>query len=179
MKARDIMILAGLITLILGLTIAEKYSERQREIQQREDAVAERAVWEQRITASLDKRWQDLSSQLRRSLDSMAGEVVAGGVPRESLASVIVDSAYSGVASARGRATVPGAAQSQNKSVPADSLAHLVLREYEKGLAALPADLSVYERRVANNEVASLVRARYGLSTPRFDSLLKRAGQWH
>lgn len=180
MKARDIMILAGLVILIFGLTVAEKYSERQREAQQRRDEAAERAAWEQSITKAFEGRWQDLSAQLRRNLDSMANDVVAGGVTRESLAAVVVDSPrpLGGGLVAAGERSARAAANSA-PSADTDSLASVVLREYEKGLAALPTDLTVYERRVANNEVASLIRARFGLSVPRFDSLLKRAGRGH
>jgi hypothetical protein len=56
--------------------------------------------------------------------------------------------------------------------VTSDSLAFEVAAAYEDGLTALPQDLNAYEKRIAANEVASLVRARFGLTPAAFDSLL-------
>ena len=175
LKTRDIMILAGLVVLILGLTIAEKYAERQREGRREAQAVADRAMWQERMNKALEERWQELSLQLRHALDSMASDVVAGGVPRESLAAVLLDSTFP---SAETPATTLGAASLSNKPsrpVGPDTLARSVLREYDKGLLALPSDLTAYERKVAVNEVTAMVRARFGLSPSRFDTLLKAA----
>ncbi len=168
MKTRDILILLGLVLLILGLTIAEKYADRQRELRVAQDAATDRALWQQRMNNALDKRWEDLSSGLRKALDSMATDVVAGGVPRDSLAAVILDSTFAGP-------PAPKSSQSAaRKPAPSDTLARAVLREYDKGITALPADLTAYERRVAVNEVVSMVRARFGLTPGQFDSLLKQ-----
>jgi hypothetical protein len=175
LKTRDILILAGLVVLILGLTIAEKYADRRREERREAQAVTERAMWQERMNKALEERRQELSLQLRHALDSMASDVVAGGVPRESLAAVLLDSTFPGTESA---ATTVGAPSQSNKPfrpVGPDTLARSVLREYDKGLVALPSDLTAYERRVAVSEVTAMVRARFGLSQSRFDSLLKVA----
>lgn len=167
MKTRDILILGGLVLLILGLTIAEKYAGRQRELRIAQDTAAERASWQQRMNNALDQRWQELSTQLRKTLDSMVTDVVSAGVPRDSLAAVILDSAFSGPP------TQSANTSAARTTASTDTLARAVLRAYDEGVTALPADLTPYERRVAVNEVASIVRARFGLTPGQFDSLLK------
>jgi hypothetical protein len=174
-RTRDILILGGLVILILGLTIAEKYAERQRERRREVEAATERALWQERMNKAFEQRWQELSSQLRRTLDSMASDVVAGGVSRESLAAVVLDSFFPEDIASAGPISVAHQPGSASRTVAPDSLASAVLREYDKGLLALPLDLTAYERRVAINEVAAMVRARFGLSAARFDSLLRHA----
>ena len=175
MKTRDILILAGLVILILGLTIAEKYAERRREQRREEAAIAERAVWQERMNKALEDRWRELSSQLRRTLDSMATDAVAGGVPRDSLAAVVMDSSFPAMITSNSDPATGQTVARTSEGPASDSLALVVLRAYDKGLVALPSDLTAYERRVAVNEVVSIVRARFGLSPSKFDSLLKAA----
>jgi hypothetical protein len=167
LKTRDLLILSGLVILILGLTIAEKFAERRREQRREANMAVERALWQQRMNNALDARWQELSSQLRKTLDSMASDVVAGGVSRDSLAAIVLDSTFPGSPS------LPGASVTARRLATSDTLPVAVLREYDRGLLALPSDLSAYERRIAINEVAGMVRARFGLSSGQFDSLLK------
>lgn len=175
MKTRDILILGGLVILILGLTIAEKYAERQREQRREAEAATERALWQERMNRALEQRWQELSSQLRRTLDSMASDVVAGGVSRESLAAIMLDSSFPGIAIPADPVIAPRQSADSSRAVASDTLPRAVLREYDRGLLALPSDLTAYERRVAVNEVTAMVRARFGLSPARFDSLLRQA----
>ena len=177
MKVRDILILLGLIGLVLVLTVAEKYAERRRELREESERAEELRQWQGKIAAAFENRWTTLSGGLRAALDSIAQEVVASGVSQDSLAAVLDQSRGESVLPATSAA---GAAVGKNPALPADSAslnqaASHVLDEYEKALAALPRDLNAYEKRIAHDEVASLVRARLGLSPERFDSLLKRA----
>ncbi len=174
MKLRDILILAGLVCLVLGLTVAEQYAVRRRELRQEQDRAVELREWQGRIAAAFESRWTTLSSELHVTLDSIAQEVIATGVSQDSLAAVLVqthspDPMPAKSASAKGDQISPKA-----DSVSSDQLAREVLHEYEKALAVLPKDLNTYEKRIATNEVASLVRARFGLSASRFDFLLKQ-----
>jgi len=177
MKVRDIVVLLGLIGLVLVLTVAEKYAERRRELRQESERAAELREWQGRIAAAFESRWTALSGDLRAALDSIAQEVIASGVSQDSLAAVLVQpQGESALFSTTGQTPAPGKDRAiATDSASLDQLAAGVLGEYEKALGALPKDLNAYEKRIAHNEVASLVRARLGLSTERFDSLLKRA----
>lgn len=179
MKARDILILAVLVVLILVLTIAEQYGERRQELRREQERLAQLEVWREKIGAAFESRWVDLSIDLRAALDSMAQEIIAGGVGEDSLAVVVVGSSDEAPKAAKQppASVTQKQADSVSETLLADSLARNVAREYEAALAALPKDLSAYEKRVATNEVASLVRARFGLTPARFDSLLLRASK--
>jgi hypothetical protein len=170
MRARDIVILGALVLLVLALTIVEKYGEHRREAQRQQEAAIERLQWQNRMGDMLDERWKDLSTGLRRSLDSLVRATVAGGVGEDSLAAIMAEIPAGDTTHAPFPA---GSAVPAKASTPViDSAAYAVVRDYYKALAALPIDLNTYERRVAANEVASLVRAKFGLSVARFDSLL-------
>lgn len=171
MKARDILILIGLVLLILALTAIEKYSEAQKEERRRAEFAQEQREWLARMTRQFEARWADLSDGLRTTLDSIAEAVIAGGVSPESLAVVIVDSVP-----APAPETTPQSPPPTPRARP-DTFARQVANEYQAALAALPGDLNAYESRVASEEVASLIRARHGLTEPHFDSLLKDAGK--
>jgi len=169
MKARDILILIVLVLMVLGLTAIEKYSEHQRDARQREEITRQQRDWQARMTTQFESRWNDLSSGLRHALDSIAKSVIDGGVTPESLAVVVVDSTP---------VTPILSAPQLAKSKPlGDTLALQVAHEYKAALATLPGDLNAYESRIASGEVASLIRAKHGLSEARFDSLLKVASQ--
>jgi len=169
MKARDILILIVLVLMVLGLTAIEKYSEHQRDARQREEIARQQRDWQARMTTQFESRWNELSSGLRHALDSIARSVIDGGVAPESLAVVVVDSTpVAAVLSA------PPVAKSRPL---ANALALQVAHEYKAALATLPEDLNAYESRIASGEVASLIRARHGLTEPQFDSLLKEAAR--
>jgi hypothetical protein len=176
MKLRDIFILLGLVVLILALTIAEEYAERRREARLDSERQTELQTWQEQIRGAFDDRWTNLSAELRTTLDSMAQEIIAEGVSRESLAAMIVEPQGLALPEAdvpqTAEETADTLAEKPPPPVTSDSLAFEVAAAYEDGLTALPQDLNAYEKRIAANEVASLVRARFGLTPAAFDSLL-------
>ncbi|MEW5874812.1 MAG: hypothetical protein AB1752_06480 [Candidatus Zixiibacteriota bacterium] len=169
MKARDILILIVLVLMVLGLTAIEKYSEHQRDARQREEIARQQRDWQARMTTQFESRWNDLSAGLRHALDSIATSVIDGGVTPESLAVVVVDSTP-----VTPILSDPPVAKSKPMG---DTLALQVAHEYKAALATLPGDLNAYESRIASGEVASLIRAKHGLTEIQFDSLLKAAGR--
>jgi hypothetical protein len=175
MKIRDILILMALVGLVLILTVAEKYAERRREARQEQEHAAELQRWQKRITVAFENRWATLSGGLRATLDSIAQEVVASGVSQDSLAAVLVQAQSGGTAHTEAVSEPASDAKTRTGSASAGPQAKDVMGEYEKALAALPRDLNAYEKRIATNEVASLVRARFGLSLSQFDAMLKEA----
>jgi hypothetical protein len=182
MKLRDILILLGLVVLVLVLTIAEEYAERRREARLDGERQAELQTWQEEVRSAFDARWSNLSAELRTTLDSMAQEIIAEGVSRESLAAMVVEpnppvTVAEDVLRDSTESAKPASEPPAPPAVTTDSLARAVAGAYEDGLAALPQDLSSYERRIATNEVASLVRARFGLTPARFDSLLLHASK--
>ncbi|GAB4323470.1 MAG: hypothetical protein Kow0074_15730 [Candidatus Zixiibacteriota bacterium] len=199
MRPRDILILVGLIVLILGLTVAEKFAQRNREERRQQELAIQLETRREQALEAFRDRWVDLSDSLRRTLDSMANEVMASGVSEESLAVMVVETPPETVYVESEPEPEP---QSQPAEIVADlpdtnapaiedpvnepdakataeaeedALARRVASEYHEALRALPSDLNAYELRVATNEVASLIRARYNLAPERFDTLLKRA----
>lgn len=174
MKLRDILILVGLILIILGLTIAEQYAVRRRELRKEQEQEAALREWQGRIAAAFESRWTTLSSGLHQTLDSIAQELMATGVSQDSLAAIMAQS-QSANPTAESASVVPPKPAAKSDTLSTQDLAKDVLQEYEKALLALPQDLNAYEKRVATNEVASLVRAKFGLSASRFDQLLKKA----
>jgi hypothetical protein len=193
MRLRDILILAGLILLILGLTVAEKYAQRNREERRSQDMARALEARQEQALQSYRQRWDDLSEGLKFTLDSIAGELVTSGVPEESLAVLmaepVTETVYVEVpVTSESVREKPEEAPAQASDLPdtnalaveedpseEDALAQRVAREYHEALRALPGDLNAYELRVATNEVATLLRARYNLDNDRFDHLLKRA----
>lgn len=175
MKLRDILVLAGLIGLVLVLTFAEQYAVRRRELRMQEEQAAVLREWQGRIAAAFESRWTTLSSGLHATLDSIAQEVIATGISQDSLAVVLVQPQGADPAHAESSSVATNPAAAKPDTVSTAQLAVEVLQEYEKAMAALPKDLNAYEKRIATNEVASLVRARFGLSPSRFDRLLKQA----
>lgn len=174
MKLRDIVILVGLILLILVLTVAEQYAVRRRELRREQEQEAALREWQGRIAAAFENRWTTLSSGLHQTLDSIAQDVIAAGVSQDSLAAIMAQS-QSTSPLAESVSTAAPQTPAPSDTMSTQDLALQVLEEYEKALKALPNDLNAYEKRIATNEVASLVRARFGLSTGRFDQLLKQA----
>ncbi len=197
MRLRDILILIGLILVILGFTVAEKYAQRNREEQRQQEMALELEMRREQALEAFRERWVGLSDSLRQMLDSMASEVMSAGVSEESLAVVVVeqppetvyvesepdpnpepeedvadlpDTNAPAIEDTVSEADVEAEAQAEE-----DALVVRVANEYHEALRALPSDLNAYELRVATNEVASLIRARYNLSPDRLDSLLKRA----
>ncbi|MBD3297247.1 MAG: hypothetical protein GF341_01215 [candidate division Zixibacteria bacterium] len=199
MRLRDILILVGLIVVILGLTVAEKYAQRNREEQRQQEMALELEMRREQSLEAFRQRWVGLSDSLRLMLDSMASEVMSAGVSEESLAVMVVeqppetvyveadpepepepvpeedvadlpDTNAPAIEDTVSEADVEAEAQAEE-----DALAVRVAGEYHEALRALPSDLNAYELRVATNEVASLIRARYNLSPDRLDALLKRA----
>ncbi len=175
MKLRDILILVGLIGLVLALTVAEQYAARRRELRKEEEQAAVLREWQGRVAAAFESRWTALSSELHATLDSIAQEVIATGISQDSLAAVLIQPQGTTSLPAESASVAGTHASPKPDTVSTAQLAAEVLQEYEKALAALPKDLSAYEKRIATNEVASLVRARFGLSASRFDQLLKQA----
>lgn len=201
MRLRDILILIGLILVILGLTVAEKYAQRNREAQRQQEMAIELEMRREQSLEAFRQRWVGLSDSLRQMLDSMASEVMAAGVSEESLAVMVVEQPPETVFVESEPAPEPEpeteleehVADLPDTNAPAvedtvsdldpeaeaqteeDALAMRVANEYHEALRALPSDLNAYELRVATNEVASLIRARYNLSSDRLDALLKRA----
>lgn len=175
MKLRDILILAGLICLVLALTVAEQYAARRRELRKEEEQAVVLREWQGRIAAAFESRWTTLSSGLHATLDSIAQEVVATGISQDSLVAVLAQPQGAASPAPESLATAGEKAATRPDTVSTAQLAAEVLHEYEKAMEALPKDLSAYEERIATNEVASLVRARFGLSASRFDLLLKQA----
>jgi hypothetical protein len=174
MKLRDILILAGLILLILGLTIAEQYAVKRRDQRKEQEQEAAMREWQGRIAAAFESRWTTLSSGLHQTLDSIAQEVLAAGVTQDSLAAIMAQS-QSANPMAESASTASPEPAAKPDTLSTQDLANEVLQEYEKAIRALPRDLNAYEKRVATNEVAALVRAKFGLSASRFDQLLKVA----
>jgi hypothetical protein len=174
MKLRDILILAGLIVLILGLTIAEQYAVRRRELRKEQEQEAALREWQGRMAAAFESRWTTLSSGLHQTLDSIAQEVLATGISHDSLVAIMAQP-QSASPMAESASAAPQEPAAKSDTLSTRDLAKEVLQEYEKALRALPHDLNAYEKRVATNEVASLVRAKFGLSASRFDQLLKTA----
>lgn len=143
---------------------------------------------------AFEERWHDLSEGVRATLDSLAQATMAAGVPTESLATVVVEvppetlwvdrPAVDTVVIEKpddpeespekvAEITPPKPKVDPQKQL--DSLALVVAKDYRAALKALPEDLNAYEQRVATNEVASVLRAKYNLSTKKFDEMLKRA----
>lgn len=195
MRLRDILILVGLVVLILGLTVAEKFAQRNREERRQQELAIQLETRREQALEAFRERWLDLSDSLRHTLDSMATAVMASGVSEESLAVMVVETppetvyvesepeptAEEAVADLPDT-NAPAIEDSDDGSDPEadaqaeeDALARRVASEYHEALRALPSDLNAYELRVATNEVASLLRARYNLAAERFDALLKRA----
>jgi len=174
MKLRDIMVLAGLILLILALTVGEQYAVRRRELRKEQEQAASLREWQGRVAAAFESRWTMLSSGLHTTLDSIAQEVIATGVSHDSLAAIMAQTQNANPM-AESPAAAAGASAPKSDTTSTKDLAQDVLQEYEKALRALPRDLNAYEKRIATNEVASLVRAKFGLSANRFDHLLKQA----
>ena len=194
MRLRDILILAGLILLILGLTIAEKYAQRQREDQRAAEAARVASQRQEQIMTAFEERWHDLSEGVRATLDSLAKATMATGVSSESLATVVVETPPETIwvdrpvvdsvvvidekkpeeAKEEVAETEP-AKPAVDSEKQLDSLALVIAKDYRAALKALPEDLNAYELRVATNEVASVLRAKYNLTTTKFDAMLKRA----
>lgn len=178
MKVRNVLVLAFLILIVIGFTVAEQYRRRQQQIETETAAARERSEWETRLNRMFDARWRGLSAEVRQVLDSLALSLLAD-VPAAS----IIDSAPAVSEPEIEIATVaepePEAAETSaiDSQTVADSLAQQVAAAYESAIAALPADLSDYEHRVAIDEVAYLIRTRFALSGPALDSLLHVASQ--
>ncbi len=177
MKLRDLLILISLVLLILALTVAEKYADRQRESRQLKHLVDEQLRWRRDAVRAFETRWDDLSVELRGTLDSMARTVLSTGVSPESLAVVVMDQPATPLPSKPVTKTKQEAAPKVPPVARPDSLAAQVADAYETALGVLPADLNAYERRVATSEIASLLRARFGVTQVQFNSLLKAASR--
>jgi len=174
MKLRDILVLAGLILLILVLTVAEQYAVRRRELRQEQEQEAKLREWQGRVAAAFESRWTTLSSGLHATLDSIAQDVIASGISHDSLAAIMAQP-QTATPPAESASAATAQAAPKPDTLSTQELAHEVFGEYEKALKALPRDLNAYEKRVATNEVASLIRAKFGLTADRFDRLLKQA----
>jgi hypothetical protein len=174
-KVGSVLILVVLIIVVIVLTVGEKYAERQQDQETEIAASTERLEWETRLNRMFDARWRDLSSRTRAVLDSLATATLTAGVSAESL--LVAIEALSEQAAARDTVSdslphpdraVAKAEQEPQVADPPDS----IMVAYRTALDALPDDLSSYERRIALDEVRYLIRARFGLSEARIDSLL-------
>lgn len=186
MKGRGFLILAGLIAVVLALTVFEKYGDYRRREHEEQAVAGARREWESRLNRMFDARWRQMSTEVRRVLDSLAEDVVAGGVDPEEFVQILSDQppalpaenladsvpvTPSPPASSSGEQT-PEEAQAPEETQTPDPLALDVTHAYRDALKALPGDLTAYERRVATGEVATLIRVRFGLSPALFDSML-------
>lgn len=183
MKGRSFLILAGLIAVVLALTVFEKYGDYRSRERDEYAAAAARLEWENRLNRMFDARWRQMSTEVRQVLDSLAEDLVAGGVDPEQFVQILTEQppALPAEVMADSGDAIPSPPESSSEvqiseeSTAPDSLAQDVTEAYGEALAALPGDLTAYERRVATGEVATLIRVRFGLSPGQFHSMLASA----
>ena len=160
MKKRDVVILLVLVAVVVAFTAWEKLSERERETQQAQARRIERAELEKRLTR-YNLALDSLSTVILHFIDSLKMEAVY----YDSVANVSpLDVA--------GDDTPPKAdARRGTESAPPDTMPRVIRNEFERALARLPADLTKYEKKIAQKEIENTIRAKFRLSESAFSAM--------
>lgn len=164
MKKRDVIIFALLIVLVIIFTAWENIGRREREAKVEKARHAEREMLEKRL-ADYGLEMDSLATNVLQIIDSLKTEAAAF----ESLALARQAELEIRASSQPVEAVVPVAIP----PAPQDTLPNVVQAEYQRALAGLPADLTRYERKIAQKEVENTILARFELTLEEFDEMKK------
>lgn len=162
MKKRDIFIMLGLIAVVVAFTVWETVINRDKEMRDDRARQSERMQLEGRL-ARYDLHLDSLSTRVLRLVDSLKIEAAAF----ESLAARTQLAVDAGQKEAE---VIPPRAE---EVAPPDTIPSLIRVDYEKAMAAMPYDLTKYERKIAKKEVESTILAKYSISLAKFGKIKK------
>lgn len=164
MKKRDLFIFMFLVVLVVVFTTWEVVTKRQREAKLESARRAEREQLETRL-AAYNLELDSLATDVLRLVDSLKTEAAAF----ESLAIARQIAMETPTITQPEEETPP-----QEEAIsPRDTMQHAIQTEYERALAGLPADLTRYERKVAQKEVENTILAKFNLTLDEFEQMKK------
>ena len=167
MKKRDMIILFALIILVVAFTAWEQANRQETESAQSNARSTERVALEKRL-ANTDLRFDSLSTRVLRIIDSLKFEAAAF----ESLAKRSIDQLAEAAEEIKEPVTEEITPRAE-EVVPTDTLPQMIQTTYSQAMAALPKDLTKYERKIAVREVESTVMTKYDLTHDEFANFKK------
>ena len=164
MKKRDVIIFVLLIVLVFVFTTWEIVTRRERETKVENARRAEREMLEKRL-AGYGLEVDSLATNVLRIIDSLKTEAAAF----ESLA--LARQAELEIQA--GKQSAAPVIEIEERPARRDTLPQVVRAEYQRAWAGLPADLTRYERKIAQKEIENTILARFNLTLEEF-SRMKR-----